>query len=139
MAEEKYFDLKIISPNRIFYQGKASMGGAQHPGGQNRYLPPASSGDYRAGTRHCSDSQKEGGTKEAALHAGFVEIMPEQVTILAEVAEWPDEIDRNRAEEARIRAERRLQTKDPNINGARAEIALRKALTRLELSDHGKK
>ena len=138
MAEEKYFDLKIISPNRIFYQGKASMVELNTLEGRigiyRRHLPVTTV--LEPGIAVITE---EGGTKEAALHAGFVEIMPEQVTILAEVAEWPDEIERNRAEEARIRAERRLQTKDPNINGARAEIALRKALTRLELSDHGKK
>ena len=136
--KRKYFDLKIISPNRIFYQGKASMVELNTLEGRigiyRRHLPVTTV--LEPGIAVITE---EGGTKEAALHAGFVEIMPEQVTILAEVAEWPDEIDRNRAEEARIRAERRLQTKDPNINGARAEIALRKALTRLELSDHGKK
>ena len=62
--------------------------------------------------------------------------MPEKVTILAEEAEWPDEIDLNRAQEAKVRAERRIQTNDPNINLARAQIALRKALVRIELADH---
>ena len=65
-----------------------------------------------------------------------MEILPEKVTILAEEAEWPDEIDLNRAQEAKVRAERRIQTNDPNINLARAQIALRKALVRIELADH---
>ena len=72
--------------------------------------------------------------KKAALHTGFVEILQDQVTILAEVAEWPEEIDRNRAEEARIRAERRLSGSDGSIDVARAELALSKALLRLKLS-----
>lgn len=38
------------------------------------------------------------GEKEAALHSGFAEILPEGVTILAEIIEWPNEIDENRAE-----------------------------------------
>jgi len=48
---------------------------------------------------------EEEGQKIAALHAGFVEILQEKVTIMAEIIEWPDEIDLSRAEEARDRAE----------------------------------
>ena len=49
------------------------------------------------------------GEKIAAVHAGFAEILPEQVTLLAEIAEWADEIDLKRAEAAKARAEERLQ------------------------------
>ena len=71
--------------------------------------------------------------KQAALHAGFVQILPEKVTILAEVIEWPDEIDHNRAEEAKKRAEDRIREHTEDIDIARAEIALKKALVRLNL------
>ena len=54
--------------------------------------------------------------------------------MMAEVAEWPDEIDLNRAKEAELRAERRLQAHDPNINMSRAELALKRALVRQELA-----
>ena len=76
---------------------------------------------------------EEGGVKEAALMSGFIEILPERITIMAEVAEWPDEIDANRAEEARIRAERRLKEESGEIDTMRAELALRRALVRLSL------
>lgn len=138
MAEEKYFDLKIISPNRIFYQGKASMVELNTLEGRigiyRRHLPVTTV--LEPGIAVITE---EGGTKEAALHAGFVEIMPEQVTILAEVAEWPDEIDRNRQKrpESVQSADFRQRIRTSTERGA--EIALRKALTRLELSDHGKK
>ena len=65
-----------------------------------------------------------------------MEILGDRITILAEIAEWPDEIDRNRAQEAKIRAERRLQNHKTNINITRAELALHKALVRIELADH---
>ena len=51
---------------------------------------------------------------------------------MAEVAEWPDEIDINRAEEARIRAERRLSEGGEDVNLERAEAALRRSLARIE-------
>ncbi len=76
---------------------------------------------------------EEGEVKEAALMSGFIEILPERITIMAEVAEWPDEIDGNRAEEARIRAERRLKEESGEIDTMRAELALRRALVRLSL------
>ena len=51
---------------------------------------------------------------------------------MAEVAEWPEEIDLNRAQEARIRAERRLNEEGEGVNIDRAEAALRRSLARIE-------
>ena len=71
--------------------------------------------------------------KEAAIHAGFVEILPDKISMMAEVAEWPDEIDFARAEEARSRAERRLASHEADLDAARAEAALKRAMVRLKL------
>lgn len=73
------------------------------------------------------------GKKTAAVHAGFAEILPEKVTLLAEIAEWPDEIDVKRAEAALERAKERLAVKTKDVDLARAELALRKALVRMEV------
>ena len=73
-------------------------------------------------------------TREASLLEGFMEITQDKVTILAQSCEWPDEIDMNRAVEARTRAERRLKSTDTNVNMSRAELALRKSLIRIELA-----
>ena len=59
----------------------------------------------------------------AAVHSGFAEILPDKVTLLAEIAEWPDEI-----------AEERLANKTEAIDVKRAEFALRKALVRLDIA-----
>ena len=72
------------------------------------------------------------GEKEAALHSGFAEILPEGVTILAEIIEWPNEIDENRAEAALHRAEERLRSKTPETDIARAETALQRAMARIQ-------
>ena len=64
-----------------------------------------------------------------------MEITQDKVTILAQSCEWPDEIDMNRATEARDRAERRLKSTDENINMSRAELALRKSLVRIKLAE----
>ena len=73
----------------------------------------------------------DGEIKKAAILGGFVEILQEKVTVLAEIAEWPEEIDVNRANEARTRAERRLSSNDPQIDVVRAEAALKRSLARL--------
>ena len=68
--------------------------------------------------------------KNAALHAGFVQILPEEVTILAEIIEWPGEIDEERAKAARERAESRLNN-GGEVDVVRAEAALMRAIARI--------
>ena len=51
---------------------------------------------------------------------------------MAQIAEWPEEIDINRANEAKIRAERRINKEGEGIDMDRAEAALRRALARIE-------
>ena len=64
-------------------------------------------------------------------HTGFAEILPEEITILAEAAEWPDEIDMARAQAARERAEKRIREHRANTDMARAETALQRAVARI--------
>lgn len=68
--------------------------------------------------------------KNAALHAGFVQILPEEVTVLAEIIEWPEEIDKERALAAKERAEGR-RGGGTGIDVARAEAALLRAIARI--------
>jgi F-type H+-transporting ATPase subunit epsilon len=65
---------------------------------------------------------------------GFAEVLPDRVTILAELAERPEEIDVARAEAARRRAEERLAAPAAAIDFERARIALLKSLVRLQVS-----
>ena len=75
----------------------------------------------------------EEGSREAALHAGFVEILQDKVTVLAEVVEWPEEIDENRAKAALERAEERIKRHESNTDLARAETALERAMARINV------
>ena len=74
---------------------------------------------------------EEEGPKNAALHAGFAEILPDSVVILAEIVEWPSEIDLERAERAKERAEERLSQKTDKTDLVRAHVALKKAICRI--------
>lgn len=66
---------------------------------------------------------------------GFVEVLPDKVSVLAEVAEKPEEIDVGRAQSAKERAEQKLRSKDPYIDFNRANLALQRALIRLQVAN----
>lgn len=126
--------LQIITPQERFYEGDVSMVELTTTEGDIGVYPnhiPLTA-VVAPGVLKIHDG---GEVKEAALMSGFLTILPEAVTIMAEVVEWPDEIDFNRAENARVRAERRLSSHDGNLDVLRAEMALKRALVRLELKD----
>ncbi len=64
---------------------------------------------------------------------GFAEVLPDRVTILAQVAERPEEIDAARADAARMREEARLARPGRDIDFERARIAMMKSLVRLQV------
>lgn len=133
MANTNCFKLKVLAPNRVFYEGEADMIELTTTEGEigvyKDHIPLTaivSPGILRI--------ILNGEVKEAAMLEGFLEITGDEVIILSESCEWPHEIDVKRAEEAKIRAERRLSSSDININMDRAEIALKKSLIRLNLA-----
>lgn len=133
MAEkEKMFAVKIITPDRIFYSGEAELIEFMTTSGQigvyKNHIPLTTVLAPGAVMIHEAE-----GEKLAAVHAGFAEVLPDQVTLLAEIAEWPEEIDKERAEAAKKRAEERLEAKTADIDLVRAEYALKKALTRIDV------
>ena len=79
--------------------------------------------------------RKEGEETAIFVSGGFLEVMQNRVTVLADTAERAEEIDVERAEEAKRRAEERLAGRLPEMDLARAEIALRRALTRIKVAE----
>jgi F-type H+-transporting ATPase subunit epsilon len=71
-------------------------------------------------------------TRYMSIHGGVVEVLPDHVRVLADAAEWAEEIDVNQAEEARRRANDLLQRHDMEINVERAVRAVERAQARLE-------
>jgi len=70
-----------------------------------------------------------------AVAWGFAEVLPDKVTVLAETAERPSEIDVERARKSKARAEQRLTSGDINVDVERSLNALHKAETRLEVAE----
>jgi len=69
---------------------------------------------------------------------GFVEVLPDRVVLLAQTAELASDIDVKRAEESKSRAEKILSSKDPDMDFHRAELALLRAISRLNAVKHRK-
>lgn len=80
---------------------------------------------------------KDGETLFATIAGGFIEVDEDKTVIITDAAEWPEEIDVDRAAAAKERAEARLKS-GRGVDIVRAEIALRKAINRLELADNKK-
>lgn len=134
MAENNLFTLKIITPDRVFYEDQVSMVEFNTTEGEigvyKRHVPTTVI--ISPGILTITEAE---GTREAALHAGFAEILQDEVIIMAEIIEWPHEIDLSRAEAARARAEERLRSKTPETDLLRAETALQRALARIHVID----
>ncbi len=131
MAET--FQLEIVTPARLLVKEAAEE--AQIPGlsGYLGILPGHAPliTELAVGVI----TYKASGASHALSVAwGFAEVLPDKVTILAETAERPQEIDVPRAQEARDRAEKFLKSNDPQVDYNRAEDALLRAETRLNVA-----
>jgi len=78
--------------------------------------------------------RKEGRPQYLSVAWGFAEVLPNKVTILAEAAECPEEIDVRRAQEAKERAEQHLKSQNPDTDFERALNALKRADVRLDVA-----
>ena len=124
------FALRIITPDKVFYEGDVEMAEFNTTEGEigiyRNHVPMTVI--IRPGVLTITETD---GEKKAALHAGFAEILPDKVTILAEAIEWPDEIDVERAQSAEERARERIAARGEGIDLDRASVALQRALARI--------
>lgn len=127
--------LQVVCPDRTFYEGEVSMVELNTTEGEigiyPKHIPMTCI--LRPGILTITSDE---GIKNAALHEGFIQIMQDKVTILAESAEWPDEIDLDRAEAAKERAEERIKSQKDKTDMARAETALLRAIARIKVINH---
>lgn len=124
--------VEIVTPERVVYQSDANIVVAKGTEGDLGILPhhiPLVTGLKIAPVR----VKKENGEDVIAVSAGFLEVRPEKVSVLAESAELAEDIDVDRAQRAKERAERRLADRDEEIDVRRAEFALQRANIRLQV------
>ena len=133
----KTMQANVVTPDGSVFSGDVEMVSVKTPEGGLGILPghlPLVStlaiGPVRL--------KQNGNIQPVAVNGGFIEVRPDEVNILAESAELPSEIDINRARAAKERAERRLEeAKKENLDFKRAEMALKRAVNRLEVGESG--
>ncbi len=132
------FQLEIVTPTRLLVKEAAEE--AQIPGatGYLGILPGHAPLITELGVGEIT-YKASGTTHTLAVAWGFAEVLPDKVTILAEAAERPHEIDIVRAQKAKERAEERLKSNAADVDYARAEDALRRAESRIDVAGEQKK
>jgi F-type H+-transporting ATPase subunit epsilon len=121
--------LEIVSPERRAFTDEVDMVIVPGIDGQLGILPHHTRLITALGTGELRI--KKGGTEQSMLiSGGFVEVRPDKVVIMADLAEHSDEIDEARAVEARKRAEAELESAHDPVDMARVRAALQTALMR---------
>ncbi len=127
------FQLEIIASDHPFYKGECEM-----------LIFPGIDGEHGILAKHeamvtCINAGElrflvDGSWQYAAVSDGFVEITPEYVVLLADTVETPEEIDINRANEAKRRAEESLRQKQSIMEYYHTQAALNRAMSRLKVT-----
>ncbi|MFE7063680.1 F0F1 ATP synthase subunit epsilon [Bacillus haimaensis] len=132
----KTLKVSVVTPDGPVYESDVEMVVARAQSGELGVLPghipmvaPLQIGGVRM--------KKGGVTEQVAVSGGFLEVRPDKVTILAQSAEAAEQIDLTRAEEAKKRAEQRLQSKQDDVDYRRAELALQRAINRINVAKRG--
>ena len=131
--------LDIVTVERLIYSGEVDMVIAPGIEGELGILPHHAPlltalgyGELRVRRGDEEDSY--------AIEGGFMEVLPLQVTVMADTAERAEEIDLERAESARWRAqERMLDQAREDVDLSRANISLRRSLTRIKVAQARKR
>lgn len=126
------FKLKIVTPNGIYQEVEIDQLNLRTTAGQVGILAhhiPLASGIEISEMSYIIDKQRY----EFAISGGFVYVNDDETKIIANAIESQEEIDLNRAKEAKQRAERHLKDATEKSDLLRAEIALKKAITRINV------
>lgn len=129
------FELTIATPERQFYTGAVESLVIASQKGLMGILPGHLSMVVALDTAPVQIKAVGEDWKVAALSGGFARIKSDRVVILADTAEWPEEIEINRAMEAKKRAEERLRLQVNEIEYMRSRVALQRALMRLDVKN----
>jgi ATP synthase, F1 epsilon subunit (delta in mitochondria) len=136
MAKKLY--LEIVTPNKTFYADDVEIVTLLSTTGEMTIL----SGHMPMVTGVAIGPikiKKDGKLIEAFLSEGFMKIEHDKTILFVDTAEWPDEIDANRAKAAAERATERLQRQLSKIEYTNSRAALQRAMARLQVKNDGRK
>jgi F-type H+-transporting ATPase subunit epsilon len=133
MALPTHLDLQIVTPDRLLVEEQVDE--VEIPGAEGYFGVLPGHTPLLAALAIGELWYRKGQDKTyLSIAYGFAEVLPDRVTILARLAERADDIDVERAEASRRRAEERLAHPKTDIDYERARAALVKSLTRLQVS-----
>ncbi len=131
----KTVQVNIVTPDGPVYDSEVAMVIAKTVSGEIGVLPghiplvaPLTIGGVQL-------KNAEGKSDFVAISGGFIEVRPDKVSILAPSAEVASSIDLARAQEAKARAEERLKGKKDEVDFQRAELALKRAINRINVHE----
>lgn len=128
------FALEIVTPERSFFRGRVESITVKTLSGNMQILGkhiPIAAGLLPGVIK----IKQDGYSKFAVISGGFFEFVDNKAVLLADSAEWPEEIDVERAEEALDRAKKRLEASEDNIDKKRAKMAIMRAVERIKASE----
>ena len=137
---EKLIQLKVITPTRMFFEGEVKSFIVKTRGevGEFAILADHAPLTSSIGLGTLVLNFPDGSEKTTSLFGGYTVVRNNRAVIIAESAEWPEEIDSERAARSKERAEERLK-REEKIDVARARASLARALVRLNLANRIKK
>lgn len=128
------FKLEIVTPNRKFFDDDVELivvrtiqGDIAVMHDHMHTISPLSTGVIKI--------QRNNKLTQAACAEGFIQVKDDKTTIITNSAEWPEEIDVERAKKAKERAEERLNNQADDIDVPRAKAAMLRALTRIRVKE----
>lgn len=128
------FSLKIVEAERLFFEGRGQVLVVPQPDGERAIMAGHEDamlaivpGELRFKAENSDEWQI------AAVSGGFAQVMSNRVTVLALTVERPEEIDQNRAMEAKEHAEEKLRQQMSQQQYHRTQAALSRAMTRLKV------
>ena len=135
---DNLFHLEIITPEKVLVSGDTDS--IEAPGVDGEFQILAGHTPFLTGlTTGPVIFHKSGKKTFVSISGGFCEIQPQKTIVLAHTAELSHEIDKARAEEAKKRAQTRLESKDKpssdDIDIERAQAALYRAVNRLKIAE----
>ncbi|HTK83115.1 MAG TPA: F0F1 ATP synthase subunit epsilon [Bacteroidota bacterium] len=134
---DKSFKLEIITPKKIAFSGDVESFTAPGVVGSFQVLYNHAPLLSAIGVGEVKLRDAEGKEARYATSGGFVDVVHNNVTMLAETAERADEIDVSRAESAKERAAQRLRERNSEMDVDRARVALARAVNRLKIAERG--
>ena len=123
--------LTIITPEKEFYSGEVLDLVTENEYGRIGFLPEHIAMVTVLEPSVTTFTEKDGKKRKAFTSSGLLSIKDDEINLMCDASEWPEDIDIKRAEEAKKRAELKLKNKT-GVNMSRTEVSLMRALMRIK-------